>query len=116
MRAHSFRIAVFPALLVTALASCTNLQWHRVGATTEALKEDLDQCRTSARLQAARGPWGQARSAPPMITYDQFGRPVAVQQQAYDGERFLAEHDYTNACMRQKGYELVPVDKETARP
>lgn len=109
------RTAVLLLLLPIALASCADLQWHRAGATAETLKEDLELCRTSARLQAARGPWGQARSTPPMFSYDRFGRPFAVQQHAHDSERFLAEHDYTNACMRQKGYELTPKPPASAR-
>jgi hypothetical protein len=40
---------------------------------------------------------------------DALGRPLMGASNRLDTERMLLEHDLLGVCMRNKGYELVPV-------
>lgn len=107
---------VFALLLSAAvLSSCAELRWHKPGADIESLKQDLEQCRQTARVRAAREAWPFGLTTPQMVGVDRQGRTIVVQPYPRDTERFLLEHDLTRMCMNGKGYTLVPVEKDTAR-
>ena len=89
------------------LGGCAQLEWHKAGATAEARERDLADCATQARIEALRMP------APQIIT-DNSGRTVTVHPPRHDSERFLAEHDFLRACMRNRGYVLQ--DRAAAKP
>jgi len=115
-RVYRFRNAVVPVLLAAALAACADLRWHKPGADAAALERDSDECRQLARFQAAHqaGLFGFAPAR--VIGVDRTGRLIVVQPFPHASDRFLLEQDLARFCMRSKGYALVPVDKETARP
>jgi hypothetical protein len=96
-----------PALM---LAGCADLQWHKAGASAQAMESDLADCRGQARL--GTGPDTK-------LLRTDAGRLVGLTSSSIspaasgrlDGERFLAEHDLTRICMNRRGYELAPAEK-----
>ena len=104
IRAHlrSYLLAAaVPALLLTG---CADLQWEKPGVDTAALDQDLQQCTQRARLDARREEVPRL-DGPLMLRADPLGRPVVVPSSPRNTDRFLAEQDFTAACMRAKGYE-----------
>ena len=86
------------------LGGCAPLEWHKTDATAEARERDLADCTTQARIEALRMP--ALQSPAPQIIIDNSGRAVTVHPPRHDSERFLAEHDFLRACMRNRGYVL----------
>ena len=43
---------------------------------------------------------------------DARGRVVMDYANRHETDRVLLEHDLTRACMRERGYELAPVEKQ----
>ena len=94
-----------PALLFFAFAldGCAELRWHKAGAGEASLAEDLTACSKLAQEQAARaGNLGLPPAFDP-----RFGSPTGPSQV----EQRLQERQAADACMRAKGYALVPVGK-----
>jgi hypothetical protein len=83
-RFSSASAAMLAGMLATA---CAQTQWHRPDTEAALLKSDLDLCRQEARLYG-----GAVVSQPP---------PVLL------SENPIREFNHTNACMQQKGYQLV---------
>jgi hypothetical protein len=92
---------VVPVLLL--LTGCADLYWEKPGVGAAALDQDLQQCSQQARLDARREEIPRL-DAPLVIRADPQGRPVVVPTSPRSTDRFLAEHDFTGACMRAKGY------------
>jgi hypothetical protein len=103
------------ATLLVAAGGCAPLRWDKPGADAAALERDLEQCRQIARAEAARRAWPFKLTAARVIGFDRGGRPIVVQPFPHETERFLEEHDLARACMRGKGYALVPAQPEPAR-
>ena len=102
------------AIAVAALiAGCAPLHWHKEGADTATLERDQAECRDQARLRArSEAPlFGQPPPAP--VGMDSRGRAVTGRAARYDTDRALIEHDLTRDCMRERGYDLAPVRKES---
>lgn len=93
------RILIVLALFLGACAgSPPGTSWKKAGATEATIAADTEQCRASARQQAARlYPFGS--SSP---TLGGAGM-VAAQQQA-NTDRTSAEIEMVNDCMQGKGY------------
>jgi hypothetical protein len=107
------RFALTGVLLL--LAACTPLQWVKQDAAPKQAEEDFAACRQEA--------WREARLYAPI-----FHRPLPYAVQDAQGRRFLVwpqggfhdsfsdqfmeESRLTHFCMRTKGYQLVPVEKE----
>jgi len=92
------------------------MQWVKQDAAQEQIDEDFVACRQEAwreaRLHAA---WFR----PPNLPYavqDAQGRRFLVwpHNGYYDSfsDQFMEESRLAHFCMRAKGYELVPVEKE----
>ena len=94
------------------LGGCAQLEWHKTDATAEARERDLADCTAQARIEARRMP--ALQSPAPQVVIDNQGRAVAVRPPNQNNERFLAEHDFMRACMRERGYVLR--DRATATP
>ena len=92
-------------------AGCADLRWHKDGADAAALERDLGECQQQARAQAARESWSPWLAGSPVIGVDAQGRANLSQPGRLDTDRFLREHDLARACMRGRGYELVPAEK-----
>ena len=98
-----------PVGLLIALAACatTPMRWERAG-TADAAEDEAD-CRSAARQEAAeRLPYG---NGPPLYG---LSSDVSMLQwtMAIDNERSSLEGNLTRACMRQRGFELVPVSPQ----
>ncbi len=90
-------------LFAFVLTACAELRWQKAGADSAALGEDLAACGKLAREQAARA--GNV-GLPPV--YDpRFGAPSGPTQ----AEQRLQERQAVDACMRERGYAPVPVDR-----
>jgi hypothetical protein len=100
VRAH-LRLAA--AAVAVVLAGCADLHWEKPGVSAAALDRDLEQCTQRARLDARREEVPRL-DAPLIFRADPQGRPVVVPSSPRGTDRFLAEHDFTAACMRAKGY------------
>ncbi|SEN94076.1 hypothetical protein SAMN02990966_00612 [Rhodospirillales bacterium URHD0017] len=80
------------------------MQWQRAG-TADAARDEAE-CGAAARQQAIDAlPYG---NGPPLYG---FTSEVSMLQwtMAIDNERSYLAGDLTKACMRQRGFELVPV-------
>lgn len=99
------RLAAISAGLLCG--ACADLQWHKAGATAEALETDLAECRGEARRNAGPDPRFLRPDAGRIVGIDSASRPVPASSGRLDGDRFLVEHDLTRICMQRRGYELV---------
>jgi len=106
----SSRLAAAAAIVLAA--GCADLQWQKGGGSPAALERDQAECRDQARLRArSEAPlFGQPPPAP--VGMDSRGRAVTGRAARYDTDRALIEHDLMRACMRERGYELEPVEKQ----
>jgi len=95
-------IAAFIGLFLT-LTGCADMRWSKAGADGALVSRDLDECRAAALRRAnpviSTPGQGDGRS-------DGTGSPGVMKPAAGSNERFIAEHEETSRCMRQRGYEL----------
>jgi hypothetical protein len=103
------------AALAVLVAGCAELRWHKPGVEAAMLESDLAQCRQIARLRAERESWPPWFEAPRIVGLDRQGRILVSEPHARPSERFLLEQEYTRACMRARGYELVAVEPRQPR-
>jgi hypothetical protein len=90
---------VLPVVLLLAACSEPPMRWQKPGV---ADPRDAAECRTAARAEAARQlPYGDGPPALP--------RDVSMLQWtlAIDDERAWLSERLTQACMRDRGFELV---------
>ena len=112
------RLAPFAAVLV--LAACAPMQWLHDGAAPDAaaLEKDSLECRRQAWQEAQYRAFAYPTLGP-VFTHDVAGRRFAgwpYRPYAYPfGDPFLEESRLAQFCMRNKGYELVPVERAEAR-
>ena len=96
------------------------MQWMQGGAVPDAaaLEKDSAECRQQAWQEAQYRYWSYPYFGP-FLTRDVSGRHFVgypYRPYAYPfGDPFLEEARLTQFCMRNKGYELVPVESATAR-
>jgi hypothetical protein len=94
------------ALLLAAAGCSTPARWEKPGVSAEMTATDAVDCRRAASQEAFLYPSG---FPPPLWPYRR-GQPLTWEQ--YQGsERFYAENRLTAFCMRNKGYEQVPIPK-----
>ena len=109
MNTDHLRLSVGVHLRLSAVAvtlllvACADLHWEKPGVDSAALDQDLLECTQRARLDARREEIPRL-DAPLLLRADPLGRPVIVPSSPRNTDRFLAEHDFTAACMRAKGY------------
>ena len=92
--------------LLLSVAACmtTPMRWERPGASDPAADER--ECTAAAQQEAARQmPYGDG---PPLYG---FHSNVSMLQwtQEIDNERYYFARELVAACMRNRGYELVPI-------
>jgi len=113
------RFVLLPACFL-AFAACTPMQWLRDGAQPEAavLEKDSIECRQQAWQEAQYRAFAYPAFGP-VMTRDIAGRRFVgwpYRPYAYPfGDPFLEESRLAQFCMRNKGYELVPVERAAAR-
>ncbi len=98
------RVSAFVLAVALALGGCTRLHWAKPGADDEAAREDLDGCRALARAHAAR-------MADPGLSPTVDPRFGSITPQPRRVEQPLVEAELLEACMREKGYRLVPAER-----
>lgn len=102
------------ALVVASLSACTPMQWMREGVAPDpsVLEKDAVTCRQDAWREAQFRSWAY-RSSSPMVLRDGGVRRFVVWPYGYGpyADPFFEEARLTEFCMRAKGYELVPVEK-----
>jgi hypothetical protein len=86
-----------------ALSACAEQRWQKAGAGEASMFEDLMACNKLAQEKAARA----GNIGLPPISDPRFGGPTGPSQ----AEQRLQERQAADACMRAKGYSLVPVGK-----
>lgn len=89
--------------MACSLAGCAELRWQKAGGDEAALTEALSACRKLAQERAARA----GNLGLPPVSDPRFGAPVGPSQV----EQRLQQLQTEDACMRDKGYALVPVDR-----
>ena len=107
------RSLIIASLLL--LGACTPMAWVKPDVAKEQIDEDLVACRQEAWREARLRPvW-----RPPNLPYavqDAQGRRFLVwpHDTFYDSlsDQFMEEARLAHFCMRSKGYQLVPVEKE----
>jgi hypothetical protein len=109
---------VLAAAFLALLPACTPMQWVKPETAEAASDEDLGACRQEAWREARL----RAPSFPrplPYVVSDAQGRRVLVSPHGgfHDpfNDQFMEETRLTNFCMRAKGYQLVPVEKEATK-
>jgi|CXWL01.1.fsa_nt_gi hypothetical protein len=100
---RSARTRFFAIALAAGLGGCGSVHWHKAGADDAALAKDLEECRSLARQKLGIvGAFG-----PPPTLDPRFGAPSGPSP----SDAMMQEAQATGACMREKGYELVPDKK-----
>jgi hypothetical protein len=100
MRDAKTRFFAF-SLAIMGLYGCAGVHWYKAGADEAALTKDLGECRRQA--QARLG----VNMGPPPSGDPRFGPPPGPSQ----ADRMMQEAQAHDACMREKGYALVPDKK-----
>ncbi len=109
---HSRSLAPVLVAGFALLGGCAQLEWHKADVTTEIRERDIADCTAHARTEALRMP--ALQSPAPHVVVDNQGRAITVRPPDQNNERFLAEHDFMRACMRERGYVLQ--NRATATP
>jgi uncharacterized protein YceK len=102
MRAINSRLALpfLTVVLALGLSGCADMRWHNSGGNDSALEKDLAACRRDA--QAKFGSSAAALGLPGSND-PRFG-PMGPSQ----ADVRMQESQAEGACMRGKGYVLVP--------
>ena len=101
------------AVGLVGLYGCTPMEWVKPDATPEQAEADSIECRQAA-WQEAHSHW-YYQPFGPLGFRDALGRPVFAWPYGWGGDPFadpaLQESRLALFCMRSKGYELVPSEK-----
>lgn len=103
-------IAALGGLLL--LAGCAPMAWSRPDTSVAQLEADRTECRTIARRQAQDLAFRYRLLHPHRLFHRHHGRYVLDHDPFFDDdldEPFFLRHDLERACLRAKGYRLVPV-------
>ena len=91
------------ALLLTVAACGAPAHWEKAGVSAEITSTDAVECRRAAFQESFLS---TPYTTPPV--------PRLNWLQMRASERFYAENRLTAFCMRNKGYELVPIPKPSS--
>ena len=82
-----------------ALAACTSAHWERAGSDDTRTRADETECHNAAADESSR------------FDEDRYGDRDGFSLRGPSMRRFFAEQDFTERCMRSKGYRLVTAPK-----
>jgi hypothetical protein len=109
----SFRLAL-PVAAALFLAACTPMQWARDDVASEALRQDMAQCRQEAWREARLRSWYYG-SPGPVFMRDSLGRRFlawpATRFGDPFGDPFFEQSRLEHFCMRAKGYRLEALEE-----
>ena len=97
-------VTLLGAMLLAVAACAAPARWEKAGVSEEMTATDAVDCRRAASQEAFL-----YIPAPPLIW--PYRRGSTINWQYEQSERFYAENRLTAFCMRNKGYELVPIPK-----
>ena len=98
---------------VALVSACTPMQWVKPDANPEQLQDDTAYCRQEAWREARMRSW-YYRPFGPAFAQDAAGRRFFGWPYSYSdpfGDPYFEESRLAQFCMRSKGYELQPVEK-----
>jgi hypothetical protein len=103
-----------------ATAACAPMQWVKADATPQQASTDAAACQQAAWREAQLRSWHYQPIAPLAFRhrfgYPYFAWPYGPFSDPF-GNHFMEESRLAQFCMRNKGYELVPVEpKKQLRP
>ena len=106
MAMHTLRL--LPVLASLIFCACTSVDWHKEGADATAVANDWASCRRVAELQTPR--------FPPNLSTGAIAGPSGViipmpGMESQSPQRLADVQLSTQKCMRDQGYELIPVSK-----
>jgi hypothetical protein len=105
--------ALPPLLAVLALAACTPAGWQRPGSDSAALDTDLAGCTRQAQHDAIAA--APSEPAGPRLLPFAGGRDL--ENPTWDmPQELLLQQSLRNACLRAKGYRLVPESTAAVPP
>lgn len=99
-------------ILGLALAGCTPMRWDHSSLGPEAANADYAACQRAALFEARELAWRQSFMSFPRYVRGRDGRLYRAEEPfgAFGrGDSLMYEQQLTNFCMRNKGYQLVPV-------
>jgi hypothetical protein len=98
-------------------AGCTPMRWVKPDVTAQQLNQDAAQCHQQAWHEAR---WRSFLYRPigPTLYHDRYGRRFAGWPYSPFGDpfgdEFMEQSRLAHFCMRAKGYELAPAEREPA--
>src|SRR5258706_6011121 len=92
-------LPILTLTLVLGISGCSTMHWHKTGGDDAALARDLAACRKEAQDRFG----GAGALALPGSTDPRLG-PMGPSQ----AEQRMQESQAEGACMRHRGYALVP--------
>lgn len=99
--------------LLSLMSACADLRWHRTDSDAATLERDLTECRRVARADTAHLAWPFPDGPTRVVSVDRAGRAVTTPYPyptALDTDRWVLQFERIGACMREKGYALVPAE------
>jgi|GEM_PF-7011279 hypothetical protein len=120
---------------MAGLAGCEHVEWHRPGADAATTETDIRECQQQARLDTQRAlvpyadMYGRGSLSPMQCSWPvdrhrslglagcpavgPYGTPLPAGGIA--SRRVRLEDQLTSRCLRERGYELTPVDEIEGR-
>ena len=105
--------AILVILAAAALAACAPMAWVKDDTTPEQQNQDLAACQRDAWHEARANTWYYRPFGPYMSPPGSGRFVIGPGAPYYDPfyDPFLEEARLTQFCMRNKGYELKPVEQ-----
>lgn len=104
---------VFAVLLIgLGLGACTPMRWEHPQYGLAGAQEDVNSCNQSARAEAWRYQMSARMWEPPRFYRDGSGRMIYAPSYSRRYDPWMDEARLADYCMRNKGYQLVPVPED----
>jgi len=106
--------SILPCTLLALLGACASAEWVKDGQTAEA--PILAECSQQAWSRARYAQMSNPNSVPAQVVQqDRLGRATISSDPVRFPQADLQEQSFFNLCMRERGYDLVPIKTEASR-
>lgn len=106
--------SIFFCTLLTLLAACASAEW--VNNSGQIADEPvLAQCTQQAWARVQRERMGQGGVPAQVVQQDKSGRATTSSNSVPFPQADVQEQTYFNLCMKEKGYEYVPIKSGAGR-
>jgi hypothetical protein len=109
------RSALLIAATALLAAACAPMQWVKTDGAPAQLDQDASECQQKAWREARLHAWSQVPIGPSVLQ-DAAGRRIVIWPASPFNDPFndtyMEESRVAHACMRARGYELVPMAKK----